>query len=290
MTFDAFLEQAWTDHGDHPQDVAERLRGSRSVIERAEQVPPLARLATHVFGEHLGQWNDGVEFLESLRSLPALDSGSATAAAVTRGIATLRYAGGDHGVVDALSSEDRVAVLAAASSALAGRHAIAPALDAFADAVRIADQGLPAGSPAHRALAVGGNNLAATLEEKRDRDAGETKGMVAAAAAALKYWKLAGTWLEEERAEHRLACSLLEAGDSTRATQSARRCIEICEHNQAPAFERFFAYAALARALRSVGDAAAFEASRASALQWLACVLPDAQQWCEAERRALGAA
>ena len=44
---------------------------------------------------------------------------------------------------------------------------------------------MPDGSPALRALAVGGNNLAATLEEKPDRDARETRGMVDAARAAL---------------------------------------------------------------------------------------------------------
>ena len=66
--------------------------------------------------------------------------------------------------------------------------------------------------------AVAGNNLAATLEEKPDRDAFETEGMLTAAQGGLHHWKLAGGWMEEERAEYRLARSLLQAGDPSKGS------------------------------------------------------------------------
>ena len=113
--------------------------------------------------------------------------------------------------------------------------------------------------------------------------------MVVAAEGGLKYWKLAGTWLEHERAEYRLARSLLQAGEPARAAASARRCIDVCEANDAPAFERFFGWAVLAIAQRSQGDIPAFEASRQQALGQYAMIAPDDQKWCDAERKELGA-
>ena len=61
--------------------------------------------------------------------------------------------------------------------------------------------------------------------------------MIVAAEGGLKYWKLAGTWLEEERAEYRLARSLLQAGRPHAAIASATRCIDVCTSNAAPAIE-----------------------------------------------------
>src|SRR5271154_2469369 len=50
----------------------------------SEHIPPFARLLTHVFGEHLGQWRRGIDLLESMRRLPAFDGRAATAGALTR--------------------------------------------------------------------------------------------------------------------------------------------------------------------------------------------------------------
>jgi len=147
---------------------------------------------------------------------------------------------------------------------------------------------LPAKSPAFRALAVGGNNLAAALEERRDRDAIETEGMVVAANGGLKYWKLAGAWLEEERAEYRLTRSLLQAGKPAEAMQSAQRCIDVCERNNAPAIETFYGYVVLALAQRAGGDGTAFKDSRRHALSLFEQVPQDERRWCKTEVEELG--
>ena len=147
---------------------------------------------------------------------------------------------------------------------------------------------MPPGSPAIRALAVGGNNLAAALEAKKDRDAAETEGMLVAANGGLTYWKQAGTWLEEERAEYRLTRSLLQAGRAADAIESARRCIDVCVRNDAPAIETFFGCVVLALAQRANGDAAAFAASRQQALALLERVPEDEKQWCQSDLADLG--
>jgi hypothetical protein len=290
MTFDDFLDSAWSDHGDRPQEVAERLHASLARAESPEQIAALARLATHVFGEHLGEWQRGIDVLEALKRLPAFDGAAAASAAIARGVGTLRVASGDAAALDPLFTEDKICVLAAASSAFAGRSAHGQALASYARALELARAGLPDGSPALRALAVGGNNLAAALEEKPHRDAAETQGMIAAAESGLAYWKRAGTWLEEERAELRLTRSLLCAGQPRAAIASAERCVAVCERSQAPALERFFGLAALAAAQRAAADFTAFEASRERALQCFEQVPADERRWCESELKELGPA
>ena len=130
MSFDTFIETAWSDHGDRPQEVADRLTGSLQIIETAAQIPPYARLLTHVFGEHLGQWSQGIAALESLRSLPAFDGSDAINGALVRSVAVLRYASGHYEALDALADDDRVSVLATVSSAFAARHEFKQAISA----------------------------------------------------------------------------------------------------------------------------------------------------------------
>jgi hypothetical protein len=288
MTFDDFLETAWNDHGDHPQEVADRLASSLHVVETAAHIPPFVRIVTHVYGEHLGQWDRGVALLESLRRVPAFDGGAAATGALDRNIATLRYAGGDATVLEALSTEDRISVLALAASAFSGQNGMKRAIAAYTEALALAAPGLPPQSPALRALAIGGNNLAAALEEKKDRDTAEAEGMVVAANGGLTYWKLAGTWLEEERAEYRLTRSLLQAGRPHDAIASAQRCIDVCLRNNAPAIEIFFGYVVLALAERASGDADAFAASRQRALALYEKVPADEQRWCRSDLADIG--
>ena len=283
MTFDSFIDAAWNDHGDHPCEVADRLAASLALVAAPAQVAPFARLVTHVYGEHLGEWAAGIALLESLRGTAGAGAGPEAAGAVDRGVATLRCVRGDGDALAALAADDRAAVLAMAASIFAARDDFARALAAYAAATQIAAGGLPAGSPAIRALAVAGNNLAAGLEEKTDRSAAETAGMVHAAEGGHTYWTLAGTWLEEERALHRLARSLLAAGEPERAIARAKHCIDVCERNDAPPFERFFGHAALAIAQRAAGDRNGFLVSREHAFELHRQIPAEDRTWCEAD-------
>ena len=288
MSLDAFLKTAWDDHVDHPQAVADRLATSMHLVQAPGDVRPFAGLLAHVHGEHLGQWQQGIALLDALRRTPGYDGSAPIEAALARSIASLRYAGGDPAVLETLSGEDRVAVLANAAAMFTGRKELRRAIAAYGEALQRAEAGLPAGSPAIRALAVGGNNLAAALEEEPERDAAQEQGMLAAAQGALTYWKLAGTWLEEERAEYRLTRSLLQAGRAVAAIESARRCVAVCDQNQAPALELFFGHVVLAVALHAAGDNEAFAAERSQALEQLAQVPEGERPWCERARLELG--
>jgi hypothetical protein len=172
---------------------------------------------------------------------------------------------------------------------LAGRNAFARALPAFTAALDLAAAGVADGSPALRALAVGGNNLAAALQGKADRDAIETAGMVCAAEAGLEFWKRAGTWLEEERAEYQLARSLLAAGRPDAAAQRAQRCLDLCVRNSAPPLEFLYGYIALALAARATDDPSGFATARELADHAFAQLAPADRSCCEADLHALDA-
>ena len=282
MNFDQLIEDAWNEHAERPRDVADRLAVSVPMIAAAEHVGPFARIVTHVYGEHLGEIDRGIALLESLRQLPSFVDAPAVGGVVKRSVATLRYVGGNTSALSPLPVEDRATGLATASSALAGHGEFKRALDAYAQAVQLAAD-LPASSPAIRALAIGGNNLSASLEEKLQRDAVETEGMVAAARGGLAFWRKAGTWLEEERALYRLARSLLAAGQPAEAVTHAQQCSQVCDANRAPAFERFFARAVLARAYRESGRIDEYKKMRVEALDWFDQVPDDEREWCEAD-------
>lgn len=288
MNFDTFVDAAWNDHADHAEDVAQRLAGSLALIEHAAQVAPYARLVTHVFGEHLAHWQRGADLLSAIAALPA-SAGAAERAVLARSSATLRYAGGDPQALTALATEDRIVALAAAASAFAAHARFGDALAAYEAAVQQAASGLPAGSPAIRALAVGGNNLASALERKAARDTRETAGMLSAAEAGLEYWRQAGTWLEEERAQYRLARSRLAAGHAAAAADAAQACLDVCADHDAPPFERFFGHAVLAVAQHAAGRTDAAARARAAALEAYERVPEGDRPWCATELAELGA-
>ena len=286
--FDAFMNSAWEDHADRPQAVGERLAASLPRVD-ADQVPRYAALVTHLFGEHLADSAGGIALLERLGGQPATRGDAGAQCAIARQRATLQHVAGDQAPIRSLERADQVAALATAAAIHAGRAAFDAALDTFEQALQCAEAGLPEASPAQRALAVGANNLAVALEEKPDRSARQTSGMVDAARAALDAWRRAGTWLEEERAEYRLARSLLHAGRTAEAVEHARRCVDLCERHAAAPFERFFGHAVLALARSGAGDAAGFEAARAQARLWHAQVPADEQTWCAGDLKELDA-
>jgi len=274
-----FLETAWAEHGDHPAEVAQRIAASIDLVTEDDEIDPYARLLTHVYGEHLGAYEEGIELLRTLRARTVCAARTSQRSIDVR-IATLRHAAGVPDALRELSPDETIAALATAAAMLAGRHEFARAIDAYRDAVQRSPTSLPKGSPTARALAVGGNNIACALEQKASRTADETAGMVAAAEGGLQFWKLAGTWLEEERAEYRLARSLLLASRSADALHAAQRCIDVCAANEAPVIERFFAHVVLALAHGACGNEAACDAARREAVSLYERVPERERSWC----------
>jgi hypothetical protein len=289
MTLQELVEAGWRDHADRPEDVAARLAAALPLLREPDDYAPFVRLVAHVYGEHLGEWQRGIELLEASTRLPSFAPATTASAAVQRGVATLRLASGDRSAVQGLADADRAYAFASAADALAARGDFPMAIAFLGQALACATAPPPKDHPAGRALAVCGNNVSAALEGKPELSPEERTAMLAAAECGLRYWKLAGTWLEEERAHYQLARCQLRAGDAAAARASIDRCIDVCERNDAPPFERFFGHAVRALAARAQGDGASFEAGRREALAHYAAIQEADRRWCTRERDELGA-
>lgn len=277
------VNQGWADHAKDPAGVLGRLADALPLVTEPGHVPAFAALAAHVAGEHLGRYDDGLALLDRLAARDVAAPASPEAKVVRRQQAALQLAAGRRGASDRLeaaarvpgqtlaSSRIRVAAFASAMLAGQGRPDAAGAL--LDEALGLAADALPSGAdPAARALAVTGNNMACALEEKADRTPAETSLMVRAAAAGLRWWSVAGTWLETERAHYRLAASLRKAGRAAEAVVHARACLRIVEANGGDPFERCFAHEGVAAAAAAAGDVAGARAARDAAAALLPAI------------------
>jgi hypothetical protein len=281
MDYDSFDRQAWDEHGDAPEAVAGRFAEACTLVRTPAQAAACTRLVAHVLGEHLGRWSEALEHITALT--PRCGGDAAASATLARHTAALRQAAGDGAALDGLAAGERIAALALAAGLLGGRGEFARAMGVYDEAESLAAAGLPDGAPALRALAVSGNNLAAGLEERAQRSAAEDAAMLRAAAGGLRWWRRAGTWLEEERAHWRLARCRLAAGDAVGAAAAAADGLAVCAAHQAPAFETFFLHVVMAHAGRARADEAAYAGARQAALDAHAQVGADEQPWCKAD-------
>jgi hypothetical protein len=262
--FDDWLAKAWDDHAADSVGVAGRIASQGlATVGSVAQLSALARLAHHVLGEHLGQWSGGRALLGRLRAHPLCE---ATAMADLGMLDASLALGEGIDLRSGMTASHRVRVGALAAGNLASRDT-RRAATLLQEALAEADASELAGAdPALRALAVTGNNLACTLEDKAVRSDDERDLMILAARTARHYWERVGGWLETERAEYRLAHTWLKAGDAMQAGVHARACLALVQAHDAPALEHFFAWEAIALAAKAAGHASV-QADALSAMQ-----------------------
>lgn len=252
MGMDAELNEAWAEHGQDAEAVAARLPDLCARAQAAE-VAAVAGLVVHVLGEHLGRLDDAAACLAQLEQ-------HGESEALLRSKAVLCLCSGNDAAAEILldafggaraTHESRV--LAAAAGIAASRGQVTEASRWIVRAASLS-YGLPDRDPAVRAVAVTANNVACALEERAERSADETRLLRSAAQLARAAWERAGTWLEVERAEYRLAMTHLVLGEPLAAVTHALACEAMCAGNDADGLERLFASEALCRALIAAGD------------------------------------
>lgn len=248
MNFNEYLNQAWSQHGDHPEQTAQGLEDGLKLCGSSADLISLVNLTTHLYSEHLHKFIEGER---QLRELGKSDFaiGSPAEFAIARSVMAFRLCDGS---IDpetdrlGLTPTDLIRSLATATSALATRDSeralkyLRLALSLVSSVELAPENGVA------RSLAIGGNNTASSLEELETRSSEQIELMLLAAETGRKYWELAGTWIEVERAEYRWAKSLLVAGNFAEARRHADLCLQISEKNEAPPLEVFFAYEARA--------------------------------------------
>ena len=282
MGFSTFHDEAWDDHVTVAREVAQRLSQGVPLVTTETQLTQLANLAHHVHGSHLGEWRAGTAFIEGLMALPLFQAEGASGKSLRRYLASLALSAGDDDAAGLgnLSLSDRIQVGAMAAANLA-EHDAARSMGLLQAALdQAARAGLDAADPMHRALAVAGNSVACALEEKAERSTEERALMILAAQTARHCWAIAGTWLETERAEYRLAMTWLHAGDLALARTHAQNCLEIVAANDGAALERLFGWEALGRVERAAGNATGHAQALAQAHSAFAALEPSDQAWC----------
>lgn len=289
MDLKTFVADGWRDHADDARGVADRLGEGLALVTDEADVASLAALANHVFGGHLGAWREGLAFFDRIPELPSFVVNGTSGQTLRRCTASLALAAGIEDKRPGLPVSDGIRVGAMAAASLA-EHDAARATTLFGDAIEQArSAGLAAADPTNRALAVAGNNLASTLEQKAGRSPAERELMILAAQTARHYWAIAGTWLETERAEYRLAMTWLQAGDLAQAREHAQVCLEIVEANGSIALEAFFGWEALGRVERAAGNPTGHAHALAMAKQAFERIDADDQGWCRESLTALEA-
>jgi tetratricopeptide (TPR) repeat protein len=280
MNFDSYINKAWDDHANAAEKVAESFESAKSLIESSDQIPQLVTLVTHVMGEHLALWQKGIDFLKSLRSHAQFVKDSEADKAINRSIASLKLGGDLPLDMNQFRNSDQIRIFAVVASALCEKD-LRRSLDFFNKALDLAGKGLDAKDPANRALAVTGNNLACTFEEKANRSAGEIEFMIKAAKTARKYWELAGTWSQVGWAEYRLAMTYIQAKDFPKALSHAQLTVEIFRNNGAGPFEMFFAYEAMAQVEKFRQSTIGFEKALEQAKDYLSKTDEKNRSYCE---------
>lgn len=287
MTFNDFLNSAWSQHGDQPEQTAGTIEAGLALCGSPADVMALVNLTTHLYSEHLHKFVEGERLL---RQIGKSDFAKGTPAefAVARSVMALRLS---EGSVDpktdrlGLTPGDLTRSLATAASALAVRDS-ARAESYLKYALEIAPTlELSSSDGVARSLAIAGNNTAASLEELATRTEIQTTLMLLAAEAARNFWEIAGTWMEVERAEYRWAKSCLAAGLHSAAREHAELCLRACQENDAPALEYFFAYECLASVADPTTDKK--EASVKLAREWFEKLSSDDQAWAKTSLGAL---
>jgi hypothetical protein len=285
MDFDAWLNQAWDDHADDAVAVAARLSTQGPALaRRSEDVGALGRIVHHVFGEHLARYGDGRELLARLARH---EHGAGAASDLRVFDASLALCAGTADARGTFAAPERIRIAALAAGNLAvvdaerAAHLLREAV-AEAHAAALDDK-----DPACRALAIAGNNIATALEAKAHRTDEERTLMILAARTAREYWARAGTWLETERAEYRLARTWLQAGDPVEARRHAQACLAIVREHESPPLEAFFAWEALGLVERAAVDPVEYRRALAQAREAYARLDEGDRGWCTASLEAL---
>jgi hypothetical protein len=285
MDFNEWLDKAWNDHATDATAVASRILGEGAALaRRSEDRTALARFAHHVYSEHLASYGEG---RACLAALAAHEQG---ADAATIGVldASLALCGDASHDLAAFDEPARIRITALAAGSLVAHDSGRAGALLNAAAAWAARASLDDRDPACRALAIAGNQMSCALEEKPTRTEDERALMIFAAQTGRSFWERAGTWLETERAEYRLAQAWRHAGDLAQARWHAQECLDIVKQHGAPALEAFFGWEALGLVERGAGNAMGHARALANEREAFERLEACDREWCEPSLVALG--
>jgi hypothetical protein len=232
-------------HPEAPQDAARMLREGLALLPgEPGDLEPFVRTARHVM---LGHLDDAAALREALGKVLPFAGGSGDVATVVAGGQLAMELMDDAHRASRLPASEHIRALYDAALACSRRSDWAAVRERLAAANGLAERGDAAAQRAYASIA---NNIAGDIrfyfkpEQRQQVDQVDT--MLDAARQAREAWAKAGGWMETERADYQLAMCHAVVGQGREAVLHAQACLAVCEANAADAFERFFAFEALA--------------------------------------------
>ena len=241
MNFKEYISEAWSSHRTNPKKVADEFKQNFNLMETEEDVMSMTRLIVHVCGDHLGDWLRGIELLRKIKNNATISDSSE----MNRYMAILNLGNNPNTAIENFSPSDQARIYASTASALVTLGGLKNA-EKFLKLAEEISSHLLKDDPANQAVAIAANNIACALYDKTECSSSEIELMIFASTTARKYWEIAGTWKEIERAEYRLANTYLKAESFDKALIHARACLDIVSENKSEPIELFFAYEVLA--------------------------------------------
>lgn len=274
MTVDEALDEIDRIHDAEPDRAASGLRALDTADLAAGRLPLYGFLLLHVLGEKLGQWPEAADRLEALR-----------ATRQDAPLAVLAHAG------TAAHLAGRSSAAALAGLAQAGGKAEAAALvelgalnwrpptsiEQFAAQLhRLAagSERFDINGPLSQRLAAGFNNATSALLDQTQPPVppAVAAALAAGAAAALRFWRAAGTWVNHERALYLKALVANRIDDHAGARADCEAALALIAANGTEEVDRTFLQLQLAGALTHLGETVQAQAilaeSRKAAEQW----------------------
>lgn len=254
------LNEGWAKHSDDPEGVLQLMTAADgeglAAAGSYEAAVAWLKLFVHIKAGHLSDYEGARQYLSGV---PLTDEGARLAR--DEYLAVIALCNGhsvDFGVLKTrgaafkITDNSEAELTAKAAAELTHLDLSAAGVALFRRAIALtspseptAPSPLTATDPAARALAITANNLAGTILGMKELSAEQGKLMIEAATWARHYWAIAGTAVNVERAEYRLAMVQLKLKDFDRAIHHAQLCDTICRDNDLGDVELFYASAAL---------------------------------------------
>jgi hypothetical protein len=276
------LDELYCLHDKAPAQVAEALCKVASVSPADHG--RFAWLVNHVVGESQEQWGSASALLEKTvarsaepavlrhRAIAALFAGDAL-----NGLALLpRFA-------DAAGVSLTLALAAVRLGVIQFSRKDIPAMDLagpFLAVVEHIEAGQSQPGKIATILAAGLNNVTSRLVDERPGDDPLYRQALTQGAAVCKaIWSVAGTWINQERADYLIALCANRTGDFERAKQAADSGLDTITRYGQEDVDRAFLLLELSRALHGLGESAQGVQARTDAEQLAQDFDPSLREW-----------
>ena len=179
MNFKEYMTFAWSTHRTDSKKIADEFKENFKLMESEDDVMEMAGLIVHICGEHLGEWNRGIELLRKLKNNATIKDPSS----MNRYVAILTLGNNPNSTILNFSPADQARIYSSTASALASLGGLKNS-EKF---LKLADEIQSTDGDVRQAIAKSGERIASTLQMKSEKNESEVDFMNFAISMTKKY-------------------------------------------------------------------------------------------------------